>query len=75
VGCDPRADRPTAWANDAGDDRRSPAAAFARIRAEHPDYEEWQLKLEYLREVFHPDPVPSGVEEWVRHAHGLPRWE
>ncbi|HET6763572.1 MAG TPA: hypothetical protein VFH27_07860 [Longimicrobiaceae bacterium] len=48
-------------------------AAVGRIRAEHPDYEEWQVKLEYLREVFHPDPLPRGFEEWVRGTPDLPR--
>lgn len=36
-------------------------AALARIRSEHPDWSEWQVKRELLRIAFLPDPLPAGL--------------
>jgi hypothetical protein len=33
-----------------------------RIRGEHPEWEEAQIKLELLRLAFFPDPLPKGIE-------------
>jgi len=35
--------------------------AVSRIRAEHPDWSEWQVKRELLRLAFLPEPLPSGL--------------
>jgi hypothetical protein len=35
--------------------------AISRIRAEHPDWTEWQIKRELLRLAFLPEPLPPGL--------------
>jgi hypothetical protein len=35
--------------------------AVARIRSEHPDWSEWEVKRELLRLAFLPDPLPPGL--------------
>ena len=37
------------------------AASLARIRAEHPDWSEWEVKRELLRITFLPNPLPAGL--------------
>jgi hypothetical protein len=44
-----------------------------RFRAEHPGCAEWEVKLELLRHAFAPEPVPAGVEAWLREYDG-PEW-
>jgi hypothetical protein len=44
-----------------------------RFRAEHPGCAEWEVKLELLRHAFAPEPVPAGVEAWLRDNDG-PVW-
>lgn len=44
-----------------------------QFRMEHPGCAEWEVKLELLRHAFAPEPVPAGVEEWLRKYDG-PRW-
>ena len=36
-------------------------AALSRIRSEHPEWTEWQVKRELLRIAFHPVPLPPGL--------------
>jgi len=36
-------------------------AAMSRIRREHPEWSEWQVKRELLRLAFLPDPLPAGL--------------
>lgn len=40
--------------------------AKARIREDHPDWEKWQVDLEWFRIVFSPEPVPAGLEKFLR---------
>jgi hypothetical protein len=40
--------------------------AVARIRSEHPEWSEWEIKRELLRLAFLPDPLPPGLEEAIR---------
>jgi hypothetical protein len=35
--------------------------ALSRIRMEHPDWSDWQVKRELLRLTFLPDPLPAGL--------------
>jgi hypothetical protein len=35
--------------------------ALSRIRAEHPDWTDWEVKRELLRLTFHPHPLPAGL--------------
>lgn len=35
--------------------------AVARIRAEHPEWSEWEVKRELLRLAFFPEPLPPGL--------------
>jgi hypothetical protein len=39
---------------------------ISRIRAEHPEWREWQIKRELLRLAFLPDPLPAGLDEALR---------
>lgn len=39
--------------------------AKARIRSEHPDWNEAQIMCEFLRLVFLPAPLPKGLPEWL----------
>ena len=34
---------------------------MSRIRAEHPEWTDWQVKRELLRIAFLPDPLPPGL--------------
>jgi len=36
-------------------------AALSRIRSEHPEWSEWQVKRELLRIAFYPAPLPEGL--------------
>jgi len=36
-------------------------SALSRIRSEHPEWTEWQVKRELLRIAFHPEPLPPGL--------------
>lgn len=49
------------------------ALTLARLRGEHPDWSEIELKRELLRYAFLPDPLPPPLEEqWegVRQGEG-----
>jgi hypothetical protein len=35
--------------------------SLSRIRSEHPDWSEWEVKRELLRISFLPDPLPAGL--------------
>ncbi|HEU0012263.1 MAG TPA: hypothetical protein VFQ45_01195 [Longimicrobium sp.] len=35
--------------------------AAARLRNEHPDWSDWQIKRELLRFAFDPAPLPEGL--------------
>ena len=35
--------------------------ARARIRSEHPEWDEWQVQRELLRIAFLPNPLPAGL--------------
>lgn len=35
--------------------------ARARIRSEHPEWDEWQVRRELLRIAFLPNPLPAGL--------------
>lgn len=35
--------------------------SLSRIRAEHPDWSEWEVKRELLRITFLPMPLPAGL--------------
>ncbi|HEU4452332.1 MAG TPA: hypothetical protein VFR81_04700 [Longimicrobium sp.] len=35
--------------------------SLSRIRAEHPEWSDWEVKRELLRLDFLPDPLPSGL--------------
>jgi hypothetical protein len=35
--------------------------ALSRIRSEHPDWTDWQVKRELLRLTFLPKPLPAGL--------------
>ena len=34
---------------------------LSRIRSEHPDWTDWEVKRELLRITFHPHPLPAGL--------------
>jgi hypothetical protein len=34
--------------------------SLSRIRAEHPDWSDWEVKRELLRLQFLPEPLPAG---------------
>lgn len=36
-------------------------SSLSRIRAEHPEWTDWQVKRELLRIAFHPEPLPPGL--------------
>jgi hypothetical protein len=36
-------------------------ASLSRIRAEHPEWTDWQVKRELLRIAFLPAPLPPGL--------------
>ncbi|HEV3052941.1 MAG TPA: hypothetical protein VGX50_21720 [Longimicrobium sp.] len=35
--------------------------SLSRIRAEHPEWSDWEVKRELLRLDFLPDPLPAGL--------------
>lgn len=35
--------------------------SLARIRSEHPEWSEWEVKRELLRITFLPNPLPAGL--------------
>jgi hypothetical protein len=35
--------------------------SMSRIREEHPDWSDWEVKRELLRISFLPDPLPAGL--------------
>jgi hypothetical protein len=35
--------------------------ALSRIRSDHPDWTDWQVKREFLRLTFLPAPLPEGL--------------
>ena len=35
--------------------------AVTRIRADHPEWSDWDVKRELLRRAFFPDPLPPGL--------------
>lgn len=37
--------------------------ALTRLRSEHPDWADWQLKLELVRYAFGDQPLPPDLEE------------
>ncbi|HYH81212.1 MAG TPA: hypothetical protein VEX86_15520 [Longimicrobium sp.] len=37
-----------------------------RIEEEHPDWPIWQKKVEFMRWIFDPEPLPRGLEESMR---------
>jgi hypothetical protein len=44
--------------------------ALTRLRSEHPDWADWQLKLELVRYAFGDQPLPPGLEEHWRAVSG-----
>ena len=40
--------------------------AWEEICEEHPDWPNWQRKLEFMRWIFDPEPLPRGLEEAMR---------
>jgi len=41
--------------------------SLSRIRSEHPEWPEWEVKRELLRLGFLPDPLPSGIAMTYEH--------
>lgn len=41
-------------------------AAFARIRAEHPDWIDREVKVEFIRQSFFPDGFPPAMDRALR---------
>jgi hypothetical protein len=37
-----------------------------RVEEEHPDWPTWQKKVEFMRWIFDPEPLPLGFEESMR---------
>lgn len=35
--------------------------SLSRIRSEHPDWSDWEVKRELLRITFLPNPLPAGL--------------
>jgi hypothetical protein len=43
-----------------------------RIEEDHPDWPTWQKKVEFMRWIFDPEPLPRGFEESMRGTDDPP---